>query len=434
MSEIIEFACDICGQKYRYSEERMGRKTDCRECGAPFELNKHTIAKDEDEDGSDYEEVSPWILVRSAFVGTLLFFIIGGLCYLPFYTPDARSLMAATTPSGQRGNSPTGFGQPSFPANNFPQHNPSFGPSGMPNAGIPNAGIPNAGIPGNNSVWPPPRTKRNIKPSSSGPGAGVADNSPMGQNAQMDPELASAAGSKPVPEPTDFPKPQPERPDEPKPDKTPPADAGKSDKNDDPGEAPADFKNAPSVRSVSIGRLDGRDNHIVIKGANLSKVTKLLPIYDPFWPLSEVQFTVTSDQRIDTHRVTFAGGYKPVGVFLSSAEGATLAIPDDAVRVTREENFDRSEKVAVIVIERGGSLTTDARAVIVVEEGGTLNVTSPFGAYVALKGATVKSKFPLHKAHLATGAKYETSLRSGFAPERIAAIRVIKLKAGSSNE
>jgi hypothetical protein len=432
VSEIIEFACDICGQKYRYSEERMGRKTDCRECGAPFELNKHTIAKDEDEDGSDDEEMSPWILIRSAFVGTLLFFIIGGLCYLPFYTPDGRSLMAATTPSGQRGNSPTGFGQPSFPANNFPQHNPSFSPPGFPNAGNPNAGMP-----GNNSVWPPPRTNHNLRSGAKVPGA--ADDSIPGRDPAGDTEVAAAIGAKLVPEPSDVPKadapePEPEKPSKAKPEKPMAADAGEPDTNDDPGDVPNDFKKAPFVRSVSIGKLEGRDNHIVVKGANLSKVTHLHPIYDPFWPLNNVQFTVTSKNRIDTHRVTFAGGYKPIGVVLVSAEGTTIAIPEDSMRVSKDESSEPSDKIPVIVVERGGTLTTSSRTVVVVEPGGTVNISSPFGAYVALKGSTVRSDFPLHKAFMATGAKYEPRIRTGFALERTPVIRVIKLKSESSDE
>lgn len=428
MSEIIEFACDICGQKYRYSEERMGRKTDCRECGAPFELNKHTIAKDEDEDGSDDEETSPWLLIRSAFVGTLLFFIIGGLSYLPFSSPDPQNLMAATPPSGQLNNFPPGFPQSNFPGQGFPNGNPGFNPSGQPNAGMPNAGMP-----GNNTVWPPPKTKRKVRPGVNN--AGDVGNPQPGEGATQNADLGAASQPKDVPDPADGPmadQGKPEKPLEPKPEKG--MAAGGAESDDDPGEVPADFKKAPFVSSVSIGKLDGRDDHIVVKGANLSKVKTLIPIYDPFWPLSEEGFSIVSNTRIDTGHVVFAGGYKPVGVLLGSAEGATLAIPANAMRVSKEETIERNDKVAVVVVEKGGTLTTDARALIVVEQGGTLNVKSPFGAYVALKGGTVRSDTPLHRMYLATGAKYEPRIRSGFAPERIPTIRVIRLKSNAPNE
>ncbi|MCC7422353.1 MAG: hypothetical protein IT428_18905 [Planctomycetaceae bacterium] len=429
MSEIIEFACDICGQKYRYSEERMGRKTDCRECGAPFELNKHTIAKDDDEEDSDDEEVSPWILIRSAVVGTLLFFIIGGLSYLPFYAPEPRSLMASTTPPGRLGNPPSGFPQPGLPGHGFPHHNPGFSP----------AGVPNGGMPGNNAVWPPPRTNRNVTAGSNDARGDSGGNPRPDEDATRDTELAAGTGPKTVPQPIDVPRPDATKPDsgkpvEPKPEKTATSDSRGPDMDDDPGEIPAELKKLPYVRSVSIGKLNGRDNHIVVKGANLTKVKQLLPIYDPYWPLSEQQFTAVSNTQIDTQAVTFAGGYKPIGVLLGSAEGLTVAIPEDSVRVNRDESIDSADKAPVIVVERGGSLTSDARAVIVVEQGGTVNVRAPFGFYVALKGATLRTEFPLHKSYMATGAKYESKFRTGFTPERIPTIRVIKLKSGSSNE
>jgi len=60
MPEAIKSACDICGQIYHLSEERLGRSTSCKVCGTKFTVEEFVPPKEEEHD-------SPWPWIKGGF-------------------------------------------------------------------------------------------------------------------------------------------------------------------------------------------------------------------------------------------------------------------------------------------------------------------------------------------------------------------------------
>lgn len=91
MAELIDVACDICGQKYRRPEEEIGRKAKCRVCGTKFEVSKYT-PPDElfEEEAAALGNPMPWIKGGATFA--LILLLIGGLGSLLFIKPASAKL------------------------------------------------------------------------------------------------------------------------------------------------------------------------------------------------------------------------------------------------------------------------------------------------------------------------------------------------------
>lgn len=418
---MIEFACDICGQKQLYPEDRMGRDVDCRVCGAPYELNKHTIARDEEEETQEDDEVSAWVLVRSTVVGAIILFIVGGLSVLPFYEPDPSSraqaggIVASRLPATPNNGLPPGFPQHQFPPG-FPQHNlhpPFVPPTGIPN-GVPGVDTKPNGPP-NMATWPPAR------PNGAVPPANGANQNPGGAK-PMPVEVARAdagkGGGNGLPMPADVgAKNEPEMAA----DGAPEADPKGED-------VPLDFTDYPNVRSVAVGNAAGGTN-IVVKGSKLSKVRRVLPFYIPYWNVRDVEFRVVSDTQIETNHVALAG-VKSVGVVLVSDEGLTITVPERTLRIKQEQTIDiQTGRNNLVVVEAGGKATTQNSAMVVVERGGELTTAHPFGLFVVARGGKIRSNIPPRPLFLAEGAEMDQKSRLPSRVESVAGVRICKVKS-----
>lgn len=87
MGELIDVACDICGQIYRWSDERVGEIAACRECGTKFEVTEYTPPPDPDEAAMD--NPLPW--VKGGIVAAIIVLALFGLGRLLFYRPGAAT-------------------------------------------------------------------------------------------------------------------------------------------------------------------------------------------------------------------------------------------------------------------------------------------------------------------------------------------------------
>lgn len=92
MAELIDVACDICGQKYRRSEEDMGKKAKCRICGTKFEIARYVPPDElfEAEQEAALGNPLPWIKGGATFA--LILLLIGGLGSLLFIKPASARL------------------------------------------------------------------------------------------------------------------------------------------------------------------------------------------------------------------------------------------------------------------------------------------------------------------------------------------------------
>jgi len=86
MPEAIKSACDICGQIYRLSEERLGRSTSCKVCGTKFTVEEFVPPREEEEEEHD----SPWPWIKGGFTLMLMLAILIALGRLPFVKPEPR--------------------------------------------------------------------------------------------------------------------------------------------------------------------------------------------------------------------------------------------------------------------------------------------------------------------------------------------------------
>lgn len=113
MAELIEAACDICGQLYRWSEERLNETAVCRECGTKFEVQRYTPPPDEVE--GDLDNPLPWI--KGACVAAIIIAALGGLGSLLTYRPGSRPFPTANTAPGYPAPS---YPAPAYPVPNYP--------------------------------------------------------------------------------------------------------------------------------------------------------------------------------------------------------------------------------------------------------------------------------------------------------------------------
>ncbi|MFO1022780.1 MAG: hypothetical protein U0903_19110 [Planctomycetales bacterium] len=83
MPEMINAACDICGQAYRRTVEELGKKAKCRVCGTTFEIVQKA---DPDElfDSEDEHDGNPLPWIKGGATSALILLIIFGLGSLLF--------------------------------------------------------------------------------------------------------------------------------------------------------------------------------------------------------------------------------------------------------------------------------------------------------------------------------------------------------------
>lgn len=93
MGELIDVACDICGQIYHWSDERLGEIAACRECGTKFEVMEYIPPPDPDDAAMD--NPLPW--VKGGGVAAVIVLAVFGLGRLLFYRPGGDTTFAAAS-------------------------------------------------------------------------------------------------------------------------------------------------------------------------------------------------------------------------------------------------------------------------------------------------------------------------------------------------
>lgn len=368
MAELIDVACDICGQKYRWGVERVGSATQCRECGTKFEVAEYMPPP---EEGTDDGNPLPWI--KGACVAALVIASVAGLGSLPFIRPSPAVAVAANN----RQPNAAGFARPVAPRANGPAQPPvapadvearlkalrekmgspgALGPA-MPGPNLPDVKMPEAGRPG---------------PEFSGRGR----RGPRMPNLPR-PGIPGAAPQFPLP-PTDAPGQAPLE-------EVPIAGDGPQDTAKGTARATGV---PPEISAWRITDDRGRP-HIRLTGRGLKHTTKVQKLFGT--ALFEGKFSVISDTELELKPVG-APETRQMMIVVTTPDGVAVALADDVKTVDSRETLDRAAgPPPVCFVKKGGVLTTSFPTVVIVDAGGRANVSGITTVGIVKKGAVLET-------------------------------------------
>jgi hypothetical protein len=340
MAELIEVACDICGQKYRWSDERLGSTAACRECGTKFEVEEFVPPPD-DADDEVGDSPLPWI--KGALVAALIVAALSGLGSLLFTrpAPDAPVLASAapSVPARAAQSSTTAAGAPSG------QTQPS-GVTATPATPRTGHGIARNGLPsgfGSGAAPSDPRKVRELadKLKSSVPGrASPAPGFGLSNTNDPEPER-EATGSVPAPGPKPI------------------------------------VVDAPSgVPVVTTWQLVGNPGsaRLRLTGRGLQKTTAVQELVG--LALIDAAFAAVSDTELDVKKTYLKDPRQSLFV-VASPEGIAVAFCDAVPIVTSRKSLDREpNSVRVFRVTKDGWLEGSRSAVVLVEAGGRAHIDS----------------------------------------------------------
>ena len=117
MSELIDVACDICGRRYRWPDERLGDSATCRDCNTQFEVTEY-VSPEENTDAADlrwFKGVGEVLLVLAVVIGLSSLLVIRPANY-------RRSIAQGSSSFGPVNAHPAGSASPHLPLHNSPPH------------------------------------------------------------------------------------------------------------------------------------------------------------------------------------------------------------------------------------------------------------------------------------------------------------------------
>ena len=117
MSELIDVACDICGRRYRWPDERLGDSATCRDCNTQFEVTEY-VPPEEDTVAADlrwFKGVGEVLLVLAVVIGLSSLLVIHPANY-------RRNIAQSSSSFGPVNSHPAGSASPHLPLHSSPPH------------------------------------------------------------------------------------------------------------------------------------------------------------------------------------------------------------------------------------------------------------------------------------------------------------------------
>ncbi len=354
MAELIDVACDICGQKYQWGPERVGSSTQCRECGTKFSVVEYTPPPEEDTNAN-----SPWRWIKGACVALLVVTAVVGLGSLPFVRPaPARAVAADRQPPG------AGFAQPAARAPGVLQNRPNLQADvdSRLKALREKNGIPVVGQPGN----PVPGNPAPVLPVPVFPGS--APRVPtMPPRHGFGPRGRALRGAPPVAEN--------------KPEKQP-SDGNAIESTVAPTGVP------PVITGWNVAGTGPRKQvHLTGRGLqNTTKVQKLLGL-----ALFDVTFTVVSDTDLQLNSAHLQAPGQSLFV-VTTADGMAVAFSNEIKTIDSPESGELvTGPERIFFVKKGGVLTSQQPSVVLLEEGGRASIGGITAVGIVKKGAQLET-------------------------------------------
>jgi len=150
-------------------------------------------------------------------------------------------------------------------------------------------------------------------------------------------------------------------------------------------------KELPVIRELKI-EVTSEGTILVVRGEKLGAVRKAIIYFVPWWRPQEYKFTA-SNGLLKTEPIQLLG-VDWVGVVLISDEGASVAVGEDVIHVTKGERRELlANREIVTWVEEGGTASITGIGTSFIEKGGTLITPSAQGLFVVARGGRVEGTF-----------------------------------------